>query len=449
MPPTVTPLPLLWRPMPNFRSGEKDSEAVLIMDAPDAAIVEQARSQRWKRIYFPDNVPDTFVQTVEAASRGATAVLRVPLDNEEKVYALMAGVSLITGNPMLASMAAEAATADGSYRPVPGLDGTRTLLHRAGFSFEAVPASGLSMSGKRVLLIADVKGWSFDVNLDVIEQILVAEGIEVDRWYAGEDGGTPPLDYDAYYLSYLCPLADKLPPHKLLGSLRTQWFRPAQPGPPNAKEWTYLRRCAGFAAVNRDAFEALIAYGADARLSYLSNPVSMMRFPKVTEVTDVIACWAGNRGHMTDPSRDAKGIHTIIEPACTTAGVKWNLAVYGKEQLRPDEMNGFYCESSVYICASAHEGASNSVLEAMACGLAVISTDTGNIREMHDAQIKHFGESGITIVERSAAAFTAALENMDESAMAHMGALNRAEIEARWSLAAWADRYLDFFARVL
>jgi hypothetical protein len=445
--PSVTGLPIVWSP-PAFE-GEvvRQKGTVLIPEADAGLVLDAARTTTWKTIYAPDTLPAHLADTVADLSGDRTVLVRLPFNNEAEVAEAMRSVEAVSTR-LLSWKILGLLVLQPQDAPLTQV-GVQVFLARGGFALETVRRP-LQFHNKRVLLVADEEGWSFDVNLAAIEKMLAATGIKTERWYAGTgEASLPPLDYDAYYVSYMTPMAWRLPPHKVLGSLRMQWFNPAQPGPPGTLEWSYLRRCAGFAVANSKTLSEFRAFGADDRVVCLSNPVDMARFPAATKVTDVVACWAGNRQHLSDARGDAKGIRTIIEPACTAAGVSLNLAVRGKEQIPPEDMDGFYCEASVYISASAHEGASNSIMEAMASGLAVISTDVGNVREMRDAQVEHFGESGITIVERSVEAFTAALQNMDESAVAHMGKLNRLEIEARWTTEAWAQRYINFFARVL
>ncbi|WP_312583940.1 glycosyltransferase, partial [Staphylococcus aureus] len=46
-----------------------------------------------------------------------------------------------------------------------------------------------------------------------------------------------------------------------------------------------------------------------------------------------------------------------------------------------DEMVKYYSQIDVYVCPSKIEGTPNPVLESMACGVPVISTDVGVVKD--------------------------------------------------------------------
>jgi len=297
----------------------------------------------------------------------------------------------------------------------------------------------------RVLLLADVRGWGFDINNDGIAATLEAQGWEVDRFYVGENtSGTPPLDYDLYYTPYQrWPLLAKLPRHRLLGSLRSQWFRPEEPGPPTEEDVELVRSFpAGFHVCNQPLEDAMAAAGCP--VEYLTNPVSMEWLGVPTQVEGVVASWSGNAKRGFEG--DLKGFG-LIQEACKLAEVPLEYAEFHTKRLLPAEMPDFYRRGSVVLSASLSEGASNSVMEAMGAGQALITTDCGNIREIMQSQLDHFGATGIMLVERTVEAFAQALGDLKEApeVVAAMGELNRREIRARWSWDFWGPAYLDFF----
>jgi ATP-dependent DNA helicase RecG len=66
------------------------------------------------------------------------------------------------------------------------------------------------------------------------------------------------------------------------------------------------------------------------------------------------------------------------------------------------------------------------MMEAMAVGLAVVSTDVGNVSEIVESQREHFGETGIIVVDRTQEAFAEALDIADSSdAAERLSALER------------------------
>lgn len=299
------------------------------------------------------------------------------------------------------------------------------------------------------LLMADVPGWAFDRNNRDIAKRLHAAGFTPRHWYVVEHVDEPPPDdYDVVFAPFHgWGCVPRLPKGRRLGSLRSQHFRPADGGM-SPDDADFVRSFVGFHVVNQRAYDDLRALGVDAPpLMYLTNPVEMSRVGEPTKVQGVVASWNGNAAHRTAKITDVKGFYSVVLPAVEKAGVPFVYAEYNLRRLPMDEMPDFYRQGSVALCASLYEGASNSVMEAMAAGQALITTDVGNHREMYDSQINAFGESGIFLVDRTVDAFADALCELagDPALVARMGEINRAEIAARWSWNVWADRYVDFF----
>jgi len=57
------------------------------------------------------------------------------------------------------------------------------------------------------------------------------------------------------------------------------------------------------------------------------------------------------------------------------------MADSSEEMITHDEMRDYYAKIDLYVCVSETEGTPNPVLEAMACGVPVISTDVGIVKE--------------------------------------------------------------------
>lgn len=300
-----------------------------------------------------------------------------------------------------------------------------------------------------VALVADVPDWAFCVNNHAIEKyVFGGKGVEhlyvkdAHRWQKGLS------TYDAVFLPFHrwgLERSFQFDWKRILGSLRSELFYAERPNhKPGPTEFDFVNRHAAFHMVTKHNFEAFAAHCPN--VFYLTNPVDTERFQGLPELRpEPVFCWSGNANHCAD----IKGFTTIIQPSFAGTRAPFVYAEYGTTRLPHHEMPGFFAKANVAVCASLYEGASNSVLEAMASGLALITTDVGNAREMHDSQMANFGKSGIRFIGRTVQSLSAAVEELrrDPERVAEMGALNQKEIQARWSWHAWADRYKEFFRK--
>lgn len=307
----------------------------------------------------------------------------------------------------------------------------------------------------RVLLISDVPGWAFHTNMCDLAHYLRGR-FEFEHWFVADFlQGTPPpnmADFDVVFCVYHRWNIDHLLPwEKTVGSLRARWFKPETPGPVTPDDVALVNQFRAFHVVTRESFLELEKAKCPNAV-YLTNPVNMDRFPSMTEIKDrVVASWNGNAKHFSAGGIDVKAFWSMIVPACAAADVPLAYAEYNTKRLRMDQMPEFYMEGNVALCMSLYEGASNSMMEAMACGQALISTDVGNVSEMRESQLKELGDTGIVLVERNIEALVAALETLkaNPGRVREMGRLNREEIRLRWSWSAWADRYEAFLRKGL
>jgi glycosyltransferase involved in cell wall biosynthesis len=96
-----------------------------------------------------------------------------------------------------------------------------------------------------------------------------------------------------------------------------------------------------------------------------------------------------------------------------------------------DEVRRRLLEADVVSLLSQSEGMSGTVVEAMACGLAVVGTATNGIAEL----VEH-GETGLTVAVGDVEGIADALDRLlqDPAERERMGRRGRATVEARWSL---------------
>ena len=101
--------------------------------------------------------------------------------------------------------------------------------------------------------------------------------------------------------------------------------------------------------------------------------------------------------------------------------------------------------ADVLLHASLAEGIPNVVLEAMACGIPVVSTDCGSVSEALTD-----GVEGYIVPAREPEALAAALTRLwrDPELRRRMGAAGRRTIESRFTLAGQIEQFLELYREV-
>ena len=161
---------------------------------------------------------------------------------------------------------------------------------------------------------------------------------------------------------------------------------------------------------------------------------------------------------------ERKGIRYLIEAMKRLRGKDISLTIIGegdqmvslKELVKKDrlegtvdllgykeygELPGYYGDSDVFVLPSLNEGMSNTVLEAMASGLAIVTTDTGGTKELIDG-------NGIVVEKRDPVAIAKALEGLykDRKALKAMGDRSL-EIASNMTWGSVTDRYLTLYEK--
>ena len=115
------------------------------------------------------------------------------------------------------------------------------------------------------------------------------------------------------------------------------------------------------------------------------KPINLERFENIDKVT---VGWVGNSKFKdSNGDEDLKGVEGIIKPAISELqqegyNIELNLADRNTKMIPQEEMPNFYNSIDLYVCASKTEGTPLTVLEAMAMGIPVVSTDVGVVSEV-------------------------------------------------------------------
>lgn len=115
------------------------------------------------------------------------------------------------------------------------------------------------------------------------------------------------------------------------------------------------------------------------------NPINLDRFKNIDKI---IVGWVGNSKFKDSyGDEDMKGVEGIIKPAISELQqegykIELKLADRNISMISQEDMPNFYNSINLYICASKTEGTPLTVLEAMAMGIPIISTDVGIVSEV-------------------------------------------------------------------
>jgi len=177
-------------------------------------------------------------------------------------------------------------------------------------------------------------------------------------------------------------------------------------------------------------------------------PKNLERLQEVSK-RELVIGWVGNSKWAAE-LEDFKGVHSILKPAIEQLqfeGVSVK-AIFADRQERfipHDQMPEYYSKIDVYVCTSKIEGTPNPVLEAMACGVPIISTDVGIVPEA-------FGElqRAFILPERSIDALkTSILKLMREPKL--LAGLSKENIERikDWDWSIKAEKFGKYFENLL
>lgn len=131
--------------------------------------------------------------------------------------------------------------------------------------------------------------------------------------------------------------------------------------------------------------------GVDLKLFY---PKNIKRFNNNHHETLRIG-WVGNSKWSIKKGDDIKGVQTVINPSLKYLSNKGlNITPFFADRnykhIPLNKMVDYYSQIDILVCASSCEGTPNPILEAMACGVPIISTDVGIVPEIMGPKQKKF-----------------------------------------------------------
>lgn len=334
----------------------------------------------------------------------------------------------------------------------------------------------------KIALIVDVEGWAFSniahqlvkhlskrfdisvISMDVIDRIdqvlMMSKDCDLIHFFWREHVGmihgdlcreqmkTVGMDYDYFINKYVRSkvITTSVYDHLFLGpqdvNKRRGWFAEGIDGYTVSSE--KLRNI----YLSIEGYPAPLMVAEDGVDRKLFMPIDLDRLAKVAD-RELIVGWVGNSKWSAE-LEDFKGLHSILKPALKilqSRGVKVVGRFADRQEgfIKHNEMAKYYAEIDVLVCVSKIEGTPNPVLEAMACGVPVISTDVGIVPQVFGAL-----QSEFILEERSVEALISAIMKLREQP--HLLGLLSSENLIRirdWDWSIKAENFAEFFNQLL
>jgi glycosyltransferase involved in cell wall biosynthesis len=175
----------------------------------------------------------------------------------------------------------------------------------------------------------------------------------------------------------------------------------------------------------------------------LFTPRNNDRFSAIADRSIVIG-WVGN-SKWSEEFGDIKGVNTILKPAIfqlQAEGLDIQVKFADRQDgfVPHDRMPKYYHSIDLYVCTSEIEGTPNPILEAMASGVPVISTDVGLVPEVFGPLQREF-----ILSHRSVEALKGAIRRLyfDRALFVKLSEENLQSIKA-WDWKLVAPQFDDF-----
>jgi|SRR3989339_8004 len=334
----------------------------------------------------------------------------------------------------------------------------------------------------KIALVCDIRNWCFDHIATEIKNNL-SQTFSFDIFYANDDYPSIPKlyqdllcnNYDLVHFFWRLQLFNLLnfdvirytpPPFSATAismaqtCLTTSVYDHAFLGPKETQFYESIYSCLSDAYTvssnklfqlysnipNYQPPDAIIQDGVNLLIFY---PKNIQRFSHRKKSQHLTVGWVGNSKWALKKGMDNKGVETIIKPAILQLqqegyNIISDFADRNKSFTPYKKMVDYYQKIDVLVCASDIEGTPNPVLEAMACGVPVVSTNVGIVDEVFGPLQTKF------IFERNVESLKLKLKELLASPpiLAQLSAENQKQIQpftrSRESL-----KWKDFFKKAL
>jgi glycosyltransferase involved in cell wall biosynthesis/GT2 family glycosyltransferase len=350
----------------------------------------------------------------------------------------------------------------------PALEPSRPLVHAAG--------------KPRVALVIDTENWAFAnisrqlerylgdrfeftrIPMEVIDNVdqvfLLADGCDIVHFFWRETLGLVGSPFHRSYVESLGCSYERFHERYIKSRIITTAIYDhlfLSESELRDRRWVHAELVSAYYTVSRRLAELYRrASGYPAPAAVLEDGVDLTLFrPKRLERLGrpgeraLAVGWAGNSRWSAD-IEDFKGLHTILKPALEELAaegvpVRPFFADRAERMIPHTAMPDYYGEIDVYVCSSKIEGTPNPVLEAMACGVPVISTDVGIVPQAFGPK-----QSRFILEERSVASLKSALRRLvaEPSLLRELSDENLARIED-WDWSRKALGFGEFFGEAL
>lgn len=276
---------------------------------------------------------------------------------------------------------------------------------------------------KKIALVADVKNWAFDIAANIIKKALSSK-YQIDIYYSKSEEFKKDLfkilerlkDYDLIHFFWRYILLDfekeefrerveekygDFVKYKkdMIKKISTGVYDHLYEDDTNFNK-TFTKYCENYVVSspilfdlykNMEGVKKPKGIVGDSFEKEKFFPTNMQRFD-FKDRSKLVIGWVGNSAwnekqkDENGNTIDFKGFHTILKPIIDELqaegyDIELQCADKAVNQISNDDMCEYYSNIHIYVCVSYKEGTPKPLLEAMGCGVPIITTDVGVVRQ--------------------------------------------------------------------